>query len=86
MIYIDPPFNTGKRQVRRTVRAERTADGGREGFGGRTYERVQTGQLGYLDAYDDYLAFLAPKLEAARRLLTDDGTLFVHLDHREVHY
>jgi site-specific DNA-methyltransferase (adenine-specific) len=86
LIYVDPPFNTGKLQERRTLRTERSADGDRVGFGGRSYSTTELSKLGYMDAFDDYLAFLGPKLEEARRLLSEDGTLFVHLDHREVHY
>ena len=86
VIYIDPPFNTGKVQQRRTLQTERSESGDRSGFGGHTYATTEIGRLGYLDAFDDYLGFLGPKLEQAARLLTEDGTLFVHLDHREVHY
>ncbi len=86
LIYIDPPFNTGKLQERRTLRTDRSENGDRVGFGGRTYTTTELGRLGYMDAFDDYLAFLGPKLEEARRLLSEDGTLFVHLDYHEVHY
>jgi site-specific DNA-methyltransferase (adenine-specific) len=65
----------------------RTAEGGdRTGFGGRRYTTTETGRMGYLDAYDDYLAFIAPRLEHARRLLTESGTLYFHIDWREAHY
>ena len=86
LIYIDPPFNTGRRQERRTLRAVRDdAAGDRTGFGGRRY-RTEAGEtLGYDDAHDDYLAFLVPRLAEARRLLAPHGTLYVHLDQREAH-
>lgn len=86
LIYIDPPFNTGKVQERRTLKTERSANGDRVGFGGNSYSTTEIARLGYLDAFDDYIGFLGPKLEEARRLLSDDGTLFVHLDYREAHY
>lgn len=86
LIYIDPPFNTGKVQERRTLRTERSADGDRVGFGGRTYQTTEVGRMGYVDVFDDYLAFIAPKLEEARRLLRSDGTLYFHIDFREAHY
>jgi len=35
---------------------------------------------------DDYLTFLRPRLEEAKRILSKSGSLFVHLDYREVHY
>ena len=42
--------------------------------------------MSYADRFDDYAGFLAPRLEEARRLLTDSGSLHVHLDWRESHY
>jgi site-specific DNA-methyltransferase (adenine-specific) len=86
LIYVDPPFNTGRRQRRETLRTRRSADGGRVGFQGRTYRSVRERVLSYDDAFSDYWAFLEPRLEQAWRLLADDGTLYVHLDYREVHY
>src|SRR4051794_37380476 len=59
LIYIDPPFNTGRERRR--------------------------GELAYADSHADYLAFLRPRLEHARRLLAEHGTLYLHLDHREAH-
>jgi site-specific DNA-methyltransferase (adenine-specific) len=88
LIYIDPPFNTGGRRDRRTLRTTREhPDGGdRTGFGGRRYATVETGRMSYTDSFSDYAGFLAPRLEEARRLLTESGTLYVHLDWREAHY
>lgn len=86
LVYIDPPFNTGKVQERRTLETKRSENGDRVGFGGRTYETTEVGRRSYLDVYDDYLGFIAPRLEEARRLLSDDGTLYFHIDYREAHY
>jgi site-specific DNA-methyltransferase (adenine-specific) len=88
VIYIDPPFNTGGRRDRRTLRTSREDGdaGDRTGFGGRRYSTVETGRMSYADRFDDYAGFLAPRLEEARRLLTDSGLLHVHLDWRESHY
>ncbi|MDD9967785.1 MAG: site-specific DNA-methyltransferase [Myxococcales bacterium] len=87
LIYIDPPFNTGKQQTRTQLATERVAEGGdRIGFGGHAYRTTVLGKRAYADAFDDYLAFLAPRLSEVPRLLSDDGSLFVHLDYREVHY
>ena len=89
LVYLDPPFNTGKRQAReqlRTRRAEDEAAGDRTGFGGRRYETVRLGSRSFADAYDDYLAFLEPFLVEAQRLLAPTGSLYLHLDYREVHY
>ena len=89
LVYLDPPFNTGKRQAReqlRTRRVEDGEDGDRTGFGGRRYETVRLGSRSFADAYDDYLAFLEPFLVEAHRLLAPSGSLYLHLDEREVHY
>ncbi len=89
LVYIDPPFNTGERRDRRTLRTVREQPAGagdRTGFGGRRYSSVETGRMSYPDSFADYAGFLAPRLEEARRLLTDSGTLYVHLDWREAHY
>jgi site-specific DNA-methyltransferase (adenine-specific) len=87
LIYIDPPFNTGKRQTRRTVKASATAEaGGHLGFGGTRYRRDVVREDSFADAFDDFGAFLLPRLEEAYRVLAPDGSLFVHLDPRESHY
>lgn len=87
LIYIDPPFNTGKTQTRRTLRTVADdADGDRIGFQGRRYRTEQVGSRSYRDVYDDYLSFLQPRLAHARRLLLETGTLYLHLDYREAHY
>nr|WP_201470932.1 site-specific DNA-methyltransferase [Microbacterium hydrocarbonoxydans] len=124
LVYLDPPFNTGRAQERQVVTARRTfasphepdADGGdgagssaaevgaerlvlttepatppphsevRHGFHGHAYERVRGMLRTYDDRFDDYGAFLMPRLEEAWRLLADDGTLYLHLDYREAHY
>lgn len=86
LIYIDPPFNTGRPQVRQTTQTRRSASGSRIGFKGETYETVKGIVTTYDDSFDDYWAFLEPRLEEAWRVLSDDGTLYLHLDYREVHY
>jgi site-specific DNA-methyltransferase (adenine-specific) len=87
LVYVDPPFNTGRRQTRtelRTVRDE--ANGDRTGFGGRRYRTLRVGSRSFDDAFDDYLAFLEPRLVEARRVLRPTGSFYLHLDYREVHY
>ena len=86
LIYVDPPFNTGKERRHRTLATRRSPDGNRVGFGGHRYGTVELSNRAYGDRRDDYLAFIGPRLEEARRLLTDDGTLYLHLDYREAHY
>jgi site-specific DNA-methyltransferase (adenine-specific) len=86
LIYIDPPFNTGRLQTRQTVKTVRSAKGSRIGFKGQSYDTIKGVAFGYNDSFGDYWAFLEPRLEEAWRLLADDGTLYLHLDYREVHY
>ena len=86
LIYIDPPFNTGKSQRRTQIETRRSADGDRTGFSGQRYQTIRLGTREYTDIFDDYLAFLAPRLEQAYRLLSSSGTLYFHIDYREVHY
>jgi site-specific DNA-methyltransferase (adenine-specific) len=87
LIYIDPPFNTGKTQKRNRMRVLATdGEGVRGGFGGRRYEVEKIDSGSYNDEFEDYETFLMPRIEASLRCLTPDGSLFVHLDYREVHY
>lgn len=86
LIYLDPPFNTGRKQLRQTTKSVRSETGTRVGFKGQTYETVRGMVTSYDDAFEDYWAFLEPRLEEAWRLLDDTGTLYLHLDYREVHY
>jgi site-specific DNA-methyltransferase (adenine-specific) len=86
LIYIDPPFNTGKTQARRQLHTTRDEAGDRIGFKGRRYRTVQVGSKAFSDSFGDYIAFLEPRLEEARRLLKADGSFFLHIDYREVHY
>ena len=86
LIYIDPPFNTGKTQARTLIQTVRDEDGDRIGFKGQRYRTVRIGTKAYADSFTDYLAFLEPRLEEARRLLKPHGSFFFHIDFREVHY
>jgi site-specific DNA-methyltransferase (adenine-specific) len=86
LIYIDPPFNTGRTQMRQTLTTTRKKGGSRTGFQGQTYETIKGLLYSYDDAFADYWDFLEPRLEEAWRLLDEHGTLYLHLDFREVHY
>jgi site-specific DNA-methyltransferase (adenine-specific) len=92
LIYIDPPFNTGRRQTRLRMKTVQDDAGDRVGFGGRRYrtELVNSGEAdegsGYADRFDDFLGFLRPRLVEAHRVLAPTGSLFFHIDYREVHY
>ncbi len=86
LVYMDPPFNTGRAQARETIEVQRSEDGDRVGFGGRRYSSRLLQTLSYDDAFADYLGFLEPRLRAARALLAPHGTLYFHIDYREAHY
>ena len=86
LIYVDPPFNTGHAQARTRIKTERDDDGDRVGFKGRRYRTTVVGSSSYTDTFDDYMAFLVPRLEEAFRILKPTGSFFLHLDYREVHY
>ncbi|WP_243695299.1 DNA-methyltransferase [Agromyces protaetiae] len=99
LVYLDPPFNTGRAQTRhvtRHVRIAEEADAADDvqpetsvaitGFGGQRYARIRGDLRRYDDRFDDYWGFLEPRLVEAWRLLADDGTLYLHLDYREAHY
>lgn len=86
LIYIDPPFNTGRKQSRTQIRTEQDDQGDRVGFQGKRYQTIKLGSKGYVDLFDDYLAFLQPRLDEAYRVLKPHGSLYFHIDYREVHY
>jgi site-specific DNA-methyltransferase (adenine-specific) len=86
LIYIDPPFNTGHEQTRKTLQTVSDETGDRVGFEGRRYTTRLLSESSYLDTFEDYMAFLAPRLEQAHRLLAREGTLYFHIDYREAHY
>lgn len=86
LIYIDPPFNTGKSQERTRIKTVRSEAGDRTGFQGRRYETIKLGTSAFADLFDDYLAFLEPRLREAYRVLAPHGSLYFHIDYREVHY
>jgi site-specific DNA-methyltransferase (adenine-specific) len=86
LVYIDPPFNTGKTQRKLTLKTSRDEAGDRVGFGGRRYRTEHVAHSAYEDRFDDYLAFLAPRLSHAQRVLKPSGSLYFHIDYREAHY
>lgn len=86
LIYIDPPFNTGKVQRRLELKTVRSEEGDRTGFKGKKYRTIRIGSRSFGDSFDDYLSFLEPRLVEAYRILTRSGSLYFHIDYREVHY
>ncbi len=86
LIYIDPPFNTGRKQSRQQLRTVESDQGDRTGFQGKRYKTEVLGEKGYRDVFDDYLSFLEPRLLESHRLLAPNGSIYFHIDYREVHY
>jgi site-specific DNA-methyltransferase (adenine-specific) len=89
LMYVDPPFNTGRRQTRQRMKTVQDAAGDRVGFGGRRYRTEPLDEResgGYADQFDDFPGFLRPRMEEAYRVLAPTGSLFFHIDYREVHY
>ena len=91
LIYMDPPFNTGRAQTRDDAGGEphrampRDRARAPASAGAATRARLLQ-SLSYDDAFGDYLAFLEPRLRRARDLLASHGTLYFHIDYREAHY
>lgn len=86
LIYIDPPFNTQKVQKRDRISVTRDENGERGGFAGAKYSVVRLESPQYMDQFDDFVAFMTPRLKEAYRILSADGSFFLHIDYREVHY
>ena len=86
LIYIDPPFNTGKKQSRKRLKTVRDDDGDRVGYQGNRYRTIDLGSKSFNDDFDDFLAFIEPRLNEAYRILKPGGSFFLHIDYREVHY
>ena len=86
LIYIDPPFNTGRPQRKTQLRTRRSESGNRTGFLGKRYETERLGTQAFPDTFEDYLGFLEPRLREARRVLSPTGSLYLHIDYREAHY
>jgi len=86
LVYIDPPFNTGKVQARTQLRTQSDEQGDRNGFQGKRYSTIKLGSKSYADEFDDFLGFLEPRLVETLRVLKPQGSLYFHIDYREVHY
>ena len=86
LIYIDPPFNTGRLQTRKRLKTVRDDDGDRTGFQGKRYKTKCLSEISFDDKFDNFSGFIEPCLVEAHRLLTDRGSFFLHIDYREVHY
>src|SRR5438876_260002 len=83
LIYIDPPFNTQKIQKRDRISVTRDENGERGGFAGAKYSVTRLASPQYIDQFDDFVAYMTPRLEEAYRILAPDGSFFLHIDYRE---
>jgi site-specific DNA-methyltransferase (adenine-specific) len=86
LVYTDPPFNIGAPRRHQRLRTTADPDGDRTGFGNRRYRSEALSDHSFDDTFDDYLAFLEPRLREIHRLLAPSGSLYLHLDAHEVHY
>jgi site-specific DNA-methyltransferase (adenine-specific) len=86
LVYIDPPFNTGKVQMQTRIKTIRSEAGDRTGFQGKKYVTTKIASRRFEDSFEDYLGFLEPRLREAYRVLSDNGSIYFHADYREVHY
>ena len=86
LIYIDPPFNSGKVQSRKRLKTTRDKRGDRTGFQGKRYKTEIIGESSFNDSFDDFMTFMEPRLREAHRLLSPQGSFFFHIDYRESHY
>jgi site-specific DNA-methyltransferase (adenine-specific) len=86
LIYIDPPFNTGKVQSRAQLKTVKSDEGDRVGFKGQRYQTEVIGTKAFKDQFDDFMNFIHPRLEEGHRILSPQGSFYFHIDYREVHY
>ncbi|EPY9204276.1 site-specific DNA-methyltransferase [Morganella morganii] len=84
MIYIDPPYNTGKDFIYQDDFAENSED-----FLKRSNQKDEEGNrlIANTEAngrfHSDWLSMLYPRLKLARNLLQDDGVIFISIDDKE---
>lgn len=86
LIYIDPPFNTGKVQSRTQLKTKQDIAGDRVGFNNKRYSSEVVGKKAFNDKFENFIDFIEPRILEARRILANNGCLYLHLDYREVHY
>jgi adenine-specific DNA-methyltransferase len=86
MIYIDPPYNTGKDFVykdnfTKDTQEELLESGQKDEYNQRLVVNPETAGR----YHSDWLSMMYPRLKLARNLLTDDGVIFISIDDNEVH-
>jgi site-specific DNA-methyltransferase (adenine-specific) len=86
LIYIDPPFNTGKLMKRDNYTSTKNDEGYTLGFSGQNYDLTKISSNSYNDKFENFTDFLKPRLIESYRVLKPNGALYLHIDYREVHY
>lgn len=86
MIYIDPPYNTGKDFVYKDnfakAREEELFESGqKDEYNQRLVANPETSGR----YHSDWLSMMYPRLKLARNLLSEDGVIFISIDDNEVH-
>jgi len=86
MIYIDPPYNTGKDFVYKDNFTQDKAEydeesGSVDEEGGRLVSNPDSNGR----YHSDWLSMMYPRLKLARNLLKDDGVIFISINDNEVH-
>jgi len=86
MIYIDPPYNTGKDFVykdnfNKDAQEELIESGQKDEYNQRLVANLETAGR----YHSDWLSMMNPRLKLARNLLKDDGVIFISIDNNEVH-
>lgn len=86
LVYIDPPFNTGKVQSRTQIKTTRNSEGDRIGFKGQRYQSKIIGTKAFADQFDDFIQYIELRMVETYRVMKSTATLYFHIDYREVHY
>ena len=89
MIYIDPPYNTGKDFVYNDDFAQgkgefEQSSGLFDEEGNQTIDPMQRNTESNGRFHTDWLNMMYPRLKVARDLLTDDGVIFISIDDNEI--
>ena len=84
MIYIDPPYNTGKDFIYRDrfslTQKELESEAGVFDEDGNKFEKNDSAEARY---HSNWCSMMYPRLKLARNLLRDDGVIFISIDHNE---
>ena len=82
MIYIDPPYNTGKEFVYNDI-FELSDEKLKIALGYSAEEIARLKSIQGKSSHSAWLTFMYPRLALAKKLLTDDGVIFVSIDDNE---